>query len=463
MSATSIIPDEDLLRRAIPLPDMLPNYAPMAPAIAIPSQNAMPALPFGSPEAPKAVSSSGIPVTPKTPNKAIPIDPGSGQPEPLNDKGIPIKAGIAGLFTREDNIHNPVLRTAAKVGTGILRGLDTAAAIAVPGAEAKIPGSLGNEAIQTQRARNEEDRQAKLAQEKAVTEHEAAETGADVELKHAEAGKAEREPEGRTPQKTPEEQSFEGYLGQVNPETGKTFTPQEAFRKVKEDGQKQAAVNDFDAYYKDYLSAHGFQDSAAHRLAARTEWAKAGQPFGQQHLDIALKSEQDREKQADRRTIAEHDKAYVQPAEAVEKSYQMADKAYREYQAARKAGKELPSGAQSMVELSTHLSTTFGNVKGARITKDMIQHHLGARSISDDALVAVQKLTNGDPLSPAQWNAFHELIGESRKISWQIAAKEADRKKIPVDFLPQDLAAASHEPGKDENTPNDKDPAGILK
>jgi hypothetical protein len=135
-----------------------------------------------------------------------------------------------------------------------------------------------------------------------------------------------------------------------------------------------------------------------------------------------------------------HDKAYVQPAEQVEQSYQMMNQAYNEYQGAAAQGKDLPTGAQSMVALSTHLATTFGNVKGSRITKDMIQEHLGARSISDAALVATQKLTNGDVLSPAQWSAFHDLISNSRRLSWQIAATEAQRKAIPTNFLPPDLA-----------------------
>jgi hypothetical protein len=144
--------------------------------------------------------------------------------------------------------------------------------------------------------------------------------------------------------------------------------------------------------------------------------------------------------QANAAAITAHDKAYVQPAEQVEKSYQMMNQAFNEYQGAAAQGKDLPTGAQSMVALSTHLATTFGNVKGARITKDMIQEHLGARSVSDAATVAIQKLTNGDALSPAQWSAFHDLIGNSRRLSWQIAATEANRKAIPTNFLPPDLA-----------------------
>ncbi len=137
--------------------------------------------------------------------------------------------------------------------------------------------------------------------------------------------------------------------------------------------------------------------------------------------------------------LASLNKDYVKPANDVEKSYQMMNNAYHDYKAAAAKGQELPTGAESMLALSTHLATTFGNVKGARVTKDMIEHHLGARSIPDSALVAVQRLTNGDVLSPDQWEAFHHLIGESRKLSWQTATKEAKRANLPVDFLPEDL------------------------
>jgi hypothetical protein len=166
-------------------------------------------------------------------------------------------------------------------------------------------------------------------------------------------------------------------------------------------------------------------------------------PMGQQRLQVTIQGQnaanQRAEETVSRQDVRAHDKAYVVPAEGVEKSYQMMDHAYQEYENARKQGKALPTGAQSMLALSTHLSTTFGNVKGARVTKDMIEHHLGARSISDSALVAVQKLTNGDVLSPDQWQAFHDLIRQSRNLSWGTAVKEAGRKHIPIDFLPKDL------------------------
>jgi len=143
------------------------------------------------------------------------------------------------------------------------------------------------------------------------------------------------------------------------------------------------------------------------------------------------------------------DRTYVQPANGVEKSWKMMDTAYQEYQAAKAQGKELPTGAQSMLALSTHLSNTFGGVKGARVTKDMIAEHLHARSVSDDALVAVQRLTNGDVLSPAQWEAFHGLIKNSRDISWQIAAKESSRRHVDISqSIPSDVNLQVQIPGQ---------------
>lgn len=142
---------------------------------------------------------------------------------------------------------------------------------------------------------------------------------------------------------------------------------------------------------------------------------------------------------ASKGALAELNKNYVKPANDVEKSYQMANNAYNDFKAAAAKGEHLDTGAESMVMLSTHLATTFGNVKGARITKDMIEHHLGARGISDAAEAAINKLRDGDVLSTAQWEAFHKLISQSRGLSWATAAKEAKRANQPIDFLPEDL------------------------
>lgn len=135
-------------------------------------------------------------------------------------------------------------------------------------------------------------------------------------------------------------------------------------------------------------------------------------------------------------------------AQDTEKSYDMMQNAYNEY---KQAGGKLPTGAQSMVALSSHLQTTFGNVKGARVTKDMIHEHLGARSVSDDALVAAQKLTNGDQLSSKQWAAFSDLITQSRNLQWSNAINSAHYLGLPMnkDVLPRGYVPPGALAGRD--------------
>ena len=146
-------------------------------------------------------------------------------------------------------------------------------------------------------------------------------------------------------------------------------------------------------------------------------------------------------------------------AQDIDKSYEMFQKAYAETHDDKGNYRAAPSGAPGMVALSTHLATTFGNVKGSRITKDMIQEHLGARSVSDDALVAVQKLSSGDPISPKQWDAFKELITDSRKLTWDNTIKLGHTMGLPMtsDMLPQDLIKQNNQPNKPQGssaTPN---------
>lgn len=141
-------------------------------------------------------------------------------------------------------------------------------------------------------------------------------------------------------------------------------------------------------------------------------------------------------------------KVYVDPINrGAEQSYRMMQQAYKEYQDAAAKGEELPTGAQSMLALSSHLQTTFGVVKGARVTKDMIAEHLGARGLTDKAVVAVQNLVNGDQLSPDQWEAFTQLVSQSRNLQWQIAAETANNRGVdPNTFLPPDLRQGQTNP-----------------
>lgn len=262
---------------------------------------------------------------------------------------------------------------------------------------------------------------------------------------------------GPTPQRetTPDQQTFDYLTSTPDAKLGRPLTEPEALERINSMKQKPPSVKqglDYDPgtgipiSYTDEKGQRWDVNDPALPQAGKQLVKNANDAHAQhvkEQADAQARASalagQRQEASFTRQDVREHDKSYVQPAEQVEKSYQMMNDAYNQYQAARAQGKELPTGAQSMLALSTHLSTTFGNVKGSRVTKDMIREHLGARGISDSALVAVQKLTNGDVLSPDQWNAFHDLISDSRKQSWNTAVREAKRKNIPVDFLPGDL------------------------
>ncbi len=225
-------------------------------------------------------------------------------------------------------------------------------------------------------------------------------------------------------------------------------SPTDANRKAVDNAKQmrdnliQAKVDELKATYDDQIrlargkanvekQAKEDYDRGVYKLLSQ------GDPLGWQPKSNQFMSESEFNKAKDKfasGTLAK--------AQDTEKSFGMFQNAYGEFQAAQAAGKKLPTGAQSMVALSTHLGTTFGNVKGSRITKDMIKEHLGARSISDDALVATQKLTNGDVLSPAQWKAFGQMISESRNLTWDNTATNAHYIGLPADFLPADYVAA---------------------
>jgi hypothetical protein len=323
---------------------------------------------------------------------------------------------------------------------GLLKALDVAGQIALPNVEQNIPGSAGYKRLQEARGMATQEKQLGLRKSSADIENTQAETGLRQAQTEAALNPKPEKPE--SPQQEYADAIADAQRRGVDPATDpKVQQIQDAIQRIQPDRQPQKPPAIAETLREQIDAANAKGDTATVKTLQKR--LKDIDPGAESRLAVTVQGQAaaaDRaETAATRKDVAAHDKAYVQPAEAVEKSYQMMQNAYNEYKAAAANGQTLPTGAQSMLALSTHLSTTFGNVKGARVTKDMIQEHLGARSISDAALVAIQKLTNGDVLSPDQWEAFNSLISQSRKLSWDTAKKEAIRKKIPVDFLPPDL------------------------
>lgn len=156
----------------------------------------------------------------------------------------------------------------------------------------------------------------------------------------------------------------------------------------------------------------------------------------------------------------------ITPAQQTENSYQVAKQAYDQYKALAAQGKYFPTGAESMQLLSKHIQTTFGQVKGGKVTQAMIMEHLGARSVTDDMRVAVNKLYNNDKLSPAQWDAFFSMIKETRDQQWMSVYSDATNLQKPVTHvpIPNDLRATWGLPQQDipgvTNKPPATQPAG---
>lgn len=129
------------------------------------------------------------------------------------------------------------------------------------------------------------------------------------------------------------------------------------------------------------------------------------------------------------------EKNYEKNSNDVERSYQMYQEALRAY-----AAGDRKTGAATMLALSQHIGTTFGQTKGSRQTQELIKEHKDAIGLIDRIERFGNYLARGDELNADQMNEFGDLIKNFRKLSWEATAKEANRNHLKNDFLPLDLA-----------------------
>jgi hypothetical protein len=195
-------PDDELLRRRV-IPEAAP--APVAAAPAIPAASSAPvasapagrAIPEGSTE---DLENRGMQA--RTMGTPIPAAPMTTAPEASPEKGsmadlenrslanfehpksAPIQTGVASLWSKAQNIHNPVLRVLGEIGAGGARALDaigTGVGRVIPAVgalESAIPGSTMNKLYNDKAAAAKQEQEDVSAQREAQTEHEKAETGA---------------------------------------------------------------------------------------------------------------------------------------------------------------------------------------------------------------------------------------------------------------------------------------------
>jgi hypothetical protein len=198
-------------------------------------------------------------------------------------KSAPIQTGVASLWTKAQNIHNPVLRVLGEIGAGGARALDAAGQAvgrvvpAVGAVESAIPGSTMNEEFKQRQENKQEARQAGIGKVEAETEeakaraHElenpaAKQTQPEQEVLHdlmtGENGTPRINPDTQKPytyleayqaanqakQAPPQSKTDEGEvvrdlmtgdngLPRVNPDTQKPYTHLEAFQAAKQAAQ----------------------------------------------------------------------------------------------------------------------------------------------------------------------------------------------------------------------------------
>jgi hypothetical protein len=95
---------------------------------------------------------------------------------------------------------------------------------------------------------------------------------------------------------------------------------------------------------------------------------------------------------------------------AATNDYQDAQSRYnRMVEDVAKSKTEANPGSYDMDLLSQHIAMTFGSVKGARTGRDLIEHHIAARSLPENLVATYTKLKEGGFLSESQRQNFLHL------------------------------------------------------
>lgn len=167
--------------------------------------------------------------------RPIPTEQAPGSTEDLERRSLasfehphsaPIQTGVASLWGKAQNIHNPILRVLGEIGAGGARVLDAAGTVFAPGIASVVPGSTVNESLKRRSEAKQETNQAALDKEKAETDEARA---------RADAIKSPQPKEGLTPEETTIHDLMTGEGGQprVNPETQQPYTYLDAYKAVK--------------------------------------------------------------------------------------------------------------------------------------------------------------------------------------------------------------------------------------
>ena len=347
--------------------------------------------------------------------------------------------------------------TLGHVGHWLGRIANAAGDIVDPRAMRLIPGTELNRQAQEAGLQKEADVQGKEQATEEATKAAGALGTRKADIEQEQADTAKEKVEQDKPEKLAQDYAdavIDAHKRGVDPSTDPTVQQYGDAITALQKPAVPKAPDDFDQFYTGFLKDNNLTDTAANRLKARTQWeaAAAKPPTGTfmplydqtgkvtgawdpatgkiQHAPTELPGTTSQGQGMQSKALAEFNKNYEKPAEDIGQGLQKFEAAYKDY----KNG--APTGAPSMVALSTHLATTFGSVKGARMNRDMIEEHRDAIGWMDRIERYGQQAASGQQLSPDQWKDFGQLIRNTSNIAWQVAAKEAQRSKLSDDQFP---------------------------
>jgi len=266
-----------------------PAYAQPTTALQKPSN--APSMPASDTSSPIPKMTMQMPNLPQTMTPPTLPKPAKGtmagdlaERQRLMDTGSGISQIHSKIENSEFGQNHPALGKILGWGAQIpLQALDVAGSTLAPRLAMMTPGTELHHLALLKQDNNAIKQDEETEKEKSAT----AASNAEIPLRQANARKAIAQAdnlENPTPKVgiTPEEQTYNDLLGQTNPETGKNYTHAEALKAVAQTKQdvkpEKPEGNDFEKYYKDYITENHLPDSAHNRILARGEWGRATQP-----------------------------------------------------------------------------------------------------------------------------------------------------------------------------------------
>lgn len=325
-------------------------------------------------------------------------------------------------------IHNPFLRGLARTGeiAGSVAGFSPELAM-VPGTEIHHQALIGRAGRQLAADIGQEKETAGIAHTKAETEKQQAETE-NLKKPDAIEPKYEKTDDGSIVSLVADPQTGTTKSEVVYHGNGKDpKDPFQLWQKQNPGGKvedflklqgenKTPKENDFQQYYSDFLKDNGLIDSAHNRLKAREQWSKANQPFGQQHVDIALAGLTDK-----RQAALEKKTAPLQ---------QSIDDANQAHQLAKIGD---AGNAEADIDLAlSFFKTMRSGGQGIKFTRQEQDLIMGARNSGHDLLAIGQKVIgSGQKFTPEQRKKIVEVIDLHSQAAQQALSRIQGGKEEP--------------------------------